>query len=180
MGFALCVFCGSGLGARPEFAAAAKELGAEIGRRGWTLVYGGGHVGLMGVVADAALASGARVVGVIPRFLHDKEVAHGGLSALEIVTSFAERKQRMGELSDAFLSLPGGVGTLDELFEAWSWTQAGLQRKPSGLLSVEGYFDDLVRFIDRAAAEGFIRPDSRAVLKVASDVAALLDALERG
>ncbi|HET7201862.1 MAG TPA: TIGR00730 family Rossman fold protein [Steroidobacteraceae bacterium] len=177
MGFALCVFCGSGLGARPEFANAAKQVGTEIGRRGWTLVYGGGHVGLMGVVADATLAAGGKVVGVIPRFLHDKEVAHRGLSALEIVTSFAERKQRMGELSDAFLSLPGGVGTLDELFEAWSWTQAGLQRKPSGLLSVAGYYDDLVRFIERAEAEGFIRPASRRVFKVGTDVAALLDAL---
>lgn len=177
MGFALCVFCGSGLGARAEFASAAQQVGAEIGRRGWTLVYGGGHVGLMGVLADAAVASGARVVGVIPRFLYEREVAHRGLSALEIVANFAERKQRMGELSDAFLSLPGGVGTLDELFEAWSWTQAGLQRKPSGLLNVAGYYDDLVHFLDRAATDGFIRPASRAVLKVDSNVAALLDDL---
>jgi len=177
MGFALCVFCGSSLGARDEFASAARQLGAEIGRRGWTLVYGGGHVGLMGVVADAALAAGAPVVGVIPRFLYDKEVAHRGLSALEIVASFADRKQRMGDLCDAFLSLPGGVGTLDELFEAWSWTQAGLQRKPSGLLNVGGYYDELVRFLDRADADGFIRPGSRAVLKVGSDVVALLDEL---
>ncbi len=177
MGFALCVFCGSGLGARAEFAVAAQDLGAEIGRRGWTLVYGGGHVGLMGVVADAALAAGARVVGVIPRFLHDREVAHRGLSALEIVASFAERKQRMGELSDAFLSLPGGVGTMDELFEAWGWTHAGLQRKPSGLLNVAGYYDDFVRFLARAEADGFIPQASRAMLKTADDVGALLDEL---
>lgn len=177
MSYALCVFCGSAVGARPEYAGAAREIGAELGRRGWTLVYGGGHVGLMGLVADAALAAGARVVGVIPRFLHDKEVAHRGLSALEIVASFAERKQRMGELSDGFLSLPGGVGTLDELFEAWSWTQAGLQRKPSGLLNVAGYYDALVRFLDRAENDGFIRPGSRAGLRVGSDVASLLDEL---
>ena len=177
MSHALCVFCGSGFGARPEYANAARQLGHELGRRGWTLVYGGGHVGLMGVVADAALAAGARVVGVIPRFLYDREVAHRGLSALEIVASFAERKQRMGELSDAFLSLPGGVGTLDELFEAWSWTQAGLQRKPSGLLNVAGYYDALVRFLDRAENDGFIRPGSRAGLKVGSDVVSLLDEL---
>lgn len=177
MAFALCLFCGSGPGARPAYAEAARAVGSEIGQRGWTLVYGGGHVGLMGVVADAALAAGARVVGVIPRFLYDREVAHRGLTSLEIVTSFAERKQRMGELADAFLSLPGGVGTLDELFEAWSWTQAGLQRKPSGLLNVEGYYEELLRFLARAEADGFIRPESRAALRAGSDVTALLDAL---
>ncbi|HEX6571477.1 MAG TPA: TIGR00730 family Rossman fold protein [Steroidobacteraceae bacterium] len=177
MVFSLCVFCGAGVGAKPEYAAAARQVGAELGRRGWTLVYGGGHVGLMGVVADAAIAAGARVVGVIPRFLHDREVAHRGLDALEIVASFAERKQRMGELADAFLSLPGGVGTLDELFEAWSWTQAGLQRKPCGMLNVAGYYDELVRFLDRANADGFISPASRDLLQVATDVSALLDRL---
>jgi uncharacterized protein (TIGR00730 family) len=179
MGFSLCVFCGAALGARPDYAAAARHVGADIARRGWTLVYGGGRVGLMGVLADAALAGGARVVGVIPQFLFDREVAHAGLSALEVVDSFATRKQRMGELADAFLSLPGGVGTLDELFEAWSWTQAGLQAKPSGLLEVDGYFDGLVRFLERATIEGFITPASRAVLRVDADVVALLDALAR-
>jgi uncharacterized protein (TIGR00730 family) len=177
MAFSLCVFCGAGFGAKPEYAAAARQVGAELGRRGWTLVYGGGHVGLMGVVADAAIAAGTRVVGVIPRFLHEREVAHRGLDALEIVASFAERKQRMGELADAFLSLPGGVGTLDELFEAWSWTQAGLQRKPCGMLNVAGYYDELVRFLDRANADGFISPASRDLLQVATDVSALLDRL---
>jgi uncharacterized protein (TIGR00730 family) len=177
MGFSLCVFCGSAPGNHPDYAAAARAVGTEIGRRGWTLVYGGGRVGLMGALADAALETGARVVGVIPQFLFDREAAHPGLSALEVVESFAVRKQRMGELSDAFLSLPGGVGTLDELFEAWSWTQAGLQSKPSGLLNVAGYYDELLRFLDRAAADSLIRPDARGILRASNSVPALLDAL---
>ncbi|HEX9207333.1 MAG TPA: TIGR00730 family Rossman fold protein [Steroidobacteraceae bacterium] len=177
MSFSLCVFCGAALGNGPEYAAAARAVGAEIGRRGWTLVYGGGHVGLMGVLADSALAAGARVVGVIPKFLYDREVAHRGLTQLEIVASFAERKQRMGELSDAFLSLPGGVGTMDELFEAWSWTQARLQDKPSGLLNVAGYYDELIGYVERAVAVGFIKPESRGALRVSGSVPELFDAL---
>ena len=177
MTFAVCVFCGSAPGTRPEYAEAARQVGAEIGRRGWTLVYGGGHVGLMGVVADAALRSGARVVGVIPRFLFELEVGHGGLSSLEIVATFAERKRRMGELADAFLSLPGGVGTMDEFFEAWSWTLARLQDKPNGLLNVAGYYDDLISFLDRATADGLVRRPGREALTVAADPLALLDAL---
>jgi uncharacterized protein (TIGR00730 family) len=177
MPFALCVFCGAAPGNGPEYAAATRAVGAEIGRRGWTLVYGGGHVGLMGVLADSALAAGAQVIGVIPQFLYDREVAHRGLSRLDIVASFAERKQRMGEVSDAFLSLPGGVGTMDELFEAWSWTQARLQDKPSGLLNVAGYYDDLVQFVDRAVAAGFIKAESRRALRVSGSVPELLDAL---
>lgn len=177
MSFSLCVFCGAGLGARPEYAEAAHAVGTEVGRRGWTLVYGGGRVGLMGAVADAALEAGARVIGVIPQFLFDREVAHAGLSALEVVESFAARKQRMGELSDAFLSLPGGIGTLDELFEAWSWTQAGLQSKPSGLLNVAGYYDDLLRFLDRSANDGLIRPGARGILQASNEVRTLLDRL---
>lgn len=177
MGFSLCVFCGAAFGNGPEYVDAAREVGTEIGRRGWTLVYGGGHVGLMGVLADSALVAGARVVGIIPRFLYEREVAHRGLSQLEIVASFAERKQRMGEISDAFLSLPGGVGTMDELFEAWSWTQARLQDKPSGLLNVAGYYEELIRFVDRATATGFIKPESRSALRVSGNVAELLDAL---
>lgn len=177
MGFSLCVFCGAALGANPAYADAARHVGVEIGRRGWTLVYGGGRVGLMGALADAALGSGARVIGVIPRFLLDREVAHAGLGALEVVESFAARKQRMGELSDAFLSLPGGIGTLDELFEAWSWTQAGLQSKPSGLLNVAGYYDDLLRFLERAEDDGLIRPGARGILQASNEVGALLDRL---
>jgi uncharacterized protein (TIGR00730 family) len=177
MSFSICVFCGASPGGRAAYANAARETGTEIGRRGWTLVYGGGRVGLMGVLAGAALAAGARVIGVMPQFLYDLEVAHRELSSLELVQSFAERKQRMGDLSDAFLSLPGGVGTMDELFEAWSWTQARLQDKPSGLLNVDGFYDPLVRFLDHASHEGFIKPASRAVLHVDSKLGPLLDAL---
>ena len=179
MSFALCVFCGSALGTRPEYADAARAVGREIGRRDWTLVYGGGRVGLMGVLADAAIAAGAPVVGVIPRFLFELEVAHPGLKSLEVVETFAERKQRMGELSDAFLSLPGGVGTMDELFEAWSWSHARLQDKPSGLLNTAGYYDGLVAFFDRAVTDGFVKQKSRDVLFVRHDVAGLLDTIHR-
>lgn len=175
----LCVFCGSASGSRPEFAEAARLVGREAGRRGWTLVYGGGRVGLMGVLADAALEAGARVVGVIPRFLYEREVGHEGLASLEIVDSFAVRKERMGQLADAFLSLPGGVGTMDEMFEAWSWTLAGLQNKPSGLLNVAGYYDELLRFLDRAVADGLLRAKARELLSVESDPVALLDGLGR-
>jgi hypothetical protein len=179
MAFALCVFCGSALGARPEYADAASAVGTEIGRRGWTLVYGGGRVGLMGVLADAAIAAGAPVVGVIPRFLFELEVAHPGLNSLEVVETFAERKQRMGELSDAFLSLPGGVGTMDELFEAWSWTHAKLQGKPSGLLNVAGYYDALLEFIDTMEQEQLLKRESRAILAVDTRAGSLLDRLAR-
>ena len=175
MSFALCVFCGSALGARPEYADAARAVGTEIGRRGWTLVYGGGRVGLMGVLADAAAAAGAPIVGVIPRFLFELEVAHPGLDSLEVVETFAERKQRMGDLSDAFLSLPGGVGTMDELFEAWSWTHARLQSKPSGLLNVAGYYDALLEFIDTMEREQLLYPASRAILESGTRVTDLLD-----
>jgi len=177
MSRSLCVFCGSSFGDDPRYAAAARNTGVAIARRGWTLVYGGGRVGLMGVVANAALEAGGRVVGVIPRFLYDREVGHDGLTALEIVPSLTERKIRMGELSDASLSLPGGVGTMDELFEMWSWTQVGLQRKQSGLLNVAGYYDGLVAFADRAAADGFMRPEHRAMLVVEETIDALLDRL---
>ena len=177
MSFALCVFCGSALGARPEYADAARAVGTEIGRRGWTLVYGGGRVGLMGVLADAAAAAGAPIVGVIPRFLFELEVAHPGLDSLEVVETFAERKQRMGDLADAFLSLPGGVGTMDELFEAWSWTHARLQSKPSGLLNVAGYYDALLEFIDTMEREQLLYPASRAILESGTRVTDLLDRL---
>jgi hypothetical protein len=171
------VFCGSALGARPEYADAARAAGTEIGRRGWTLVYGGGRVGLMGVLADSAAAAGAKVVGVIPRFLFELEVAHPGLDSLEVVETFAERKRRMGELADAFLSLPGGVGTMDELFEAWSWTHARLQSKPSGLLNVAGYYDSLLEFIDTMEREQLLYPASRAILETDTCIAGLLDRL---
>lgn len=162
---------------RPEFAEAARNVGTEIGRRGWTLVYGGGRVGLMGVLAESALRAGAQVLGVIPRFLYEREVGHDGLASLEIVESFALRKERMGRLADAFLSLPGGVGTMDELFEAWSWSLAGLQNKPSGLLNTAGYYDELVRFLERAVTDGLLRPAARSLLQVGADPGMLLDAL---
>jgi hypothetical protein len=178
MTFSVCIFCGSSFGDDPRFKSAAEATGREIGRRGWTLVYGGAHVGLMGVVADAALRAGGRVVGVIPRFLYEREVGHDGITSLEIVGSLTERKLRMGELSDAFLSLPGGIGTLDELFEAWSWSQVGLQDKPSGLLNVAGYYDGLLAFVDRALASGFMKPQHRDMLAASADVGELLDGFE--
>jgi uncharacterized protein (TIGR00730 family) len=176
---AVCIFCGSSSGDDPRYTEAARQTGVEIARRGWTLVYGGARVGLMGVVANAALGAGGRVVGVMPQFLYDREVGHDGLTSLEIVASLTERKLRMGELSDAFLSLPGGIGTLDELFEAWSWSQVGLQDKPSGLLNVAGYYDPLVALMDRATAAGFVRPKHRQLLAVSGDVAELLEGFRR-
>jgi hypothetical protein len=173
----ICVFCGSSSGDNPRFGDAARDTGRAIARRGWTLVYGGGRVGLMGVLANAALEAGGTVVGVIPRFLYEWEVGHDGLTRLEIVETLTERKQRMGELSGAFLSLPGGIGTLDELFEAWSWAQLGLQPKRSALLNVAGYYDGLVAFLDRATASGFMKPQHRALLAVGTDPVRLLDAL---
>ncbi len=179
MAFSVCVFCGSAAGAAPAYAEAARSVGREIARRGWTLVYGGGRVGLMGQLADAALESGGRVTGVIPRFLYEREVGHDGLTELEIVETLTERKLRMGELARAFLTLPGGIGTLDELFEVLSWAQLGLVAKPNGLLNVAGYFDALAGFLDHAVMAGFLRPEHRALLAVSDDPRALLDALGR-
>lgn len=179
LSLSICLFCGASSGDDPRYRTAAHETGLEIARRGWTLVYGGARAGLMGVAADAALAAGGRVVGVIPRFLYEREIGHDGVSSLEIVASLAERKLRMGGLSDAFLSLPGGIGTLDELFEAWSWSQVGLQQKPSGLLNVAGYYDPLVAFVARATAAGFIKPQHRRLLAVSDSVGELLDGFTR-
>lgn len=175
----ICVFCGSSLGSKPEYAAAAREIGALLARNRIALVYGGGKVGLMGALADAALAAGGRVIGVIPQLLVDKEVAHAGLSELRIVASMTERKVVMGELSEAFIALPGGIGTLDEFFEVWTWTQLGLQRKPCGLLNVGGYFDPMIEFIDRATDQGFLKPSQRTILQVESDPQALIERLNR-
>ena len=179
MPFSICVFCGSASGVDPAFADAARAVGREIARRGWTLVYGGGRVGLMGILADAALAEGGRVIGVIPRFLYEWEVGHDGLTELEIVGTLTERKVRMGDLADAFLSLPGGIGTLDELFEALSWAQLGLEHKPNGLLNVGGYYDSLIAFLDRAVESGFLKPKHRELLVAGSDERELLDRLAR-
>lgn len=143
------------------------------------LVYGGASVGLMGVLADTALAHGGRVVGVIPRSLLDREIAHRGLSALEVVDTMHARKARMAELADAFVALPGGLGTLEELFEIWTWGMLGLHAKPYALLNVDGYYQPLIRFLDHARDEGFIRPAQRDRLVVDTDPARLLDALAR-
>jgi|SRR2546427_1174970 len=172
---AICVFAGANAGERESYLIAARELGAEIARRGLGLVYGGASCGLMGACADAALAGGARVIGVLPRALVSREIAHAGLSEMRIVGSLHERKATMSALSDAFVALPGGCGTMDELFEAITWAQLGLHQKPIGLLDADGYFGPLLTFIGHMSAEGFVRPPLR--LAVARSARELLDAL---
>ncbi len=175
----VCVFSGSSPGGRPEYAAAACDLGRELALRGLGVVYGGARVGLMGEMADAALAAGACVTGVIPRALLDKEIAHHGLSELRVTASMHERKAVMADLSDGFVALPGGYGTLDELAEVVTWTQLGLQSKPCGLLDVEGYFAGLLQFVDHAVAERFIREEHGNLIQRAAAPGPLLDAMER-
>jgi uncharacterized protein (TIGR00730 family) len=171
----ICVFCGSSPGARPEYRERARELGALLARRGLGLVYGGGSVGLMGVVADGALSAGGEVIGIIPRALEARELDHRGLTQLHVVGSMHERKAMMEQLSDGFVALPGGAGTLEELFEILTWSQLGIHRKPAGMLDVAGYYEHLCRFLDHAVAERFLRPEHRALLLVERDPAALLD-----
>ena len=173
----ICVFAGSSAGSDPRFAAAASDLGAAIGDRGWTLVYGGACVGLMGVVADAALAHGAQVVGVLPDFLAGKEIAHRGLTELLIVPSMHVRKSQMAERADAFVALPGGYGTLEELFEVVTWAQLGLHAKPCGLLNVAGFYDPLLAFLDGAIRQGFIKAVYRDLVTSAESAAVLLERL---
>lgn len=175
----ICVFSGSSSGRRPAFAEAARALGGEIAKRGLSLVYGGAQVGLMGDVADAVLAAGGQVTGVIPRALATKEVAHHGLDDLRVVTSMHERKQMMADLAGGFISLPGGLGTFEETFEMLTWAQLGIHARPCGLLNVEGYFDQLLAFLDHAEAEGFLRDAHRRMLLVDSTPAGLLDQFER-
>jgi uncharacterized protein (TIGR00730 family) len=170
----LCVFCGSNFGARPDYSEAARTFGAAIAGQGLGLVYGGGSVGLMGIVADAVLAAGGEVIGVIPQTLWDRELGHRGLTKLHIVSSMHERKALMAELSDGFVALPGGIGTFEELFEAWTWSQLGVHRKPCGLLDVAGFYTRLLEFIEHCVAERFIRPENRAMLLVESDPTILL------
>ena len=155
----VCVFCGSSPGSRPGYADAARRVGAALARNGLGLVYGGGRVGLMGIVADTALAEGGRVVGVIPDPLATKEIAHEGLTELHVVPGMHERKALMAQRSAGFLTLPGGVGTFEEFFEILTWAALGLHRKPIGLLNVEGYFDPLLALLDHAVAERFLRPE---------------------
>jgi uncharacterized protein (TIGR00730 family) len=176
----ITVFCGSSAGLSPLHADKARQVGCSLAERGIGLVYGGGRVGLMGVLADACLRAGGRVVGVIPKALADKEVAHTGLTELHVVGSMHERKALMAERCDAFLALPGGYGTWDELFEALTWTQLGIQRKACGLLNVGGYYDALIAMVDRAIDEGFIRREHRELLLADTDVAALLERLGAG
>ena len=171
----VCVFCGSSSGNRPAYASAACELGALLARRGIGLVYGGGNVGLMGIIADAALAAGGDVIGVMPQSLVEREVAHPGLTTLHVVRTMHERKQLMHDLSDAFIALPGGLGTLEEFFEVLTWGQLGMHAKPCGILDVEGYFEPMLVLLDRAVDDQMVKPDNRAML--IQDVAAerLLD-----
>jgi uncharacterized protein (TIGR00730 family) len=173
----ICVFCGSSSGAQSVYADAAREMGRTLAERRLRLVYGGGHVGLMGVLADAAMAAGGDVIGVITEGLQLREVGHRGLADLRVVPSMHERKALMASLSDAFVALPGGAGTLDELFEAWTWTQLGIHRKPIGVLNTAGYYDPLLTFLSRAVAERFIRADDFAAVVVEPDPAPLLDRL---
>ena len=171
----LCVFCGSSHGANPAYAEAAKTAGNELARRGIGLVYGGGNVGLMGVIADAVLAAGGDVIGVIPEALMAKEVGHRGLPDLRVVKTMHERKALMAELSDGFVALPGGVGTFEEFFEIVTWAQLGLHSKPCALLNVNGFYDPLLRLMDHAIAERFVKPKQRDLVLVDADFSALLD-----
>ena len=170
----VCVYCGSREGARPAYARAARAVGAEIGRRGWQLVYGGGRAGLMGAGAVAALAGGARVVGIIPQSLMDREVGHPGLAELHVVRTMHERKRLMAERSDAFLALPGGIGTFEELFEAWTWRQLGYHDKPLALLDVDGYYAPLLGFMASTVREGFVDKAQNALLQTGDDPVDLL------
>jgi uncharacterized protein (TIGR00730 family) len=171
----LCVFCGSSHGANPAYEEAARIVGNELARRGIGLVYGGGNVGLMGVVADAVLAAGGEVIGVIPEALMAKELGHRGIQDLRVVKTMHERKALMAELSDGFIALPGGIGTFEEFFEIVTWAQLGFHSKPCALLNVNGFYDPLLHLLDHAIAERFVRPKQRDLVLVESDVSALLN-----
>lgn len=173
----ICIYCGSSPGERPEYLEAARSFATLLARSGIRVVYGGASIGVMGAVADAALAAGGEVYGVIPQALVDRELAHPGLTQLFVTRSMHERKARMAELADAFVALPGGVGTLEEIFEIWTWAQLGMHAKPCALLNVAGYYDGLVRFMDHTVAEGFVREAHRRMLVTRADGAQLLAAL---
>lgn len=175
--YRVCVFCGSRPGVRAEYAAAGAALGSAIARRGLGLVYGGASIGVMGAVADAVLAGGSRVIGVIPQRLKDKEIAHGALSELRVVGSMHERKALMEQLSDAFIAAPGGFGTLEEVFEIITWLQLGLHHKPVGFLNAGGFYDPLLTFLGHAVSEGFIPEAHAAALHHDSDPDRLLEKL---
>jgi uncharacterized protein (TIGR00730 family) len=170
----ICVFCGSNRGSDPAYAEAARQLGALLAREAIGLVYGGGSVGLMGEVADAVLRAGGEVIGVIPRALWEREVGHRGLTDVRIVETMHERKAMMADLADAFIALPGGLGTLEEIFEIWTWSQLGLHAKPLGFLDVNGFFSPLMQFLDRATGEQFVREPHRAIAHLDTDPERLL------
>lgn len=172
----LCVFCGSASGSRPAYAQVATELGQLMAERKIQLVYGGGKVGMMGALADAVLAAGGEVIGVIPGALVERELAHHGVTDLIIVDSMHQRKAKMSDLSDGFLALPGGYGTLEELFEVITWAQLGFHHKPCGLLNIDGFFDPLLTMLDQAADQQFMSPENRSLLLTANDPA---DALQQ-
>ncbi len=173
----ICVFCGSSLGSQPAYTQAADDMGRLLAERGIELIYGGGNVGLMGRIADACLKQGGRAVGVIPRNLLEKEIAHRSLTKLHVVESMHERKAMMADLADAFVALPGGFGTWEEFCEVLTWSQLGLQRKACALLNVSGYYDPLLAMADRAVAEGFLRRDHRELMLSDTDATRLLDRL---
>jgi uncharacterized protein (TIGR00730 family) len=173
---AACVYCGSAFGDDPAYLETTRQLARGLAERGIAVVYGGASVGLMGALADAALEAGGEVIGVIPQALVDREIAHRGVTDLRIVGSMHERKALMAELSDAFVALPGGIGTLEELIEMYTWSQLGLHDKPLAMLNTRGYYDGLAAFLDHAVAEGFLRPEQRARLRLAADVDEVLAA----
>lgn len=175
--FSVCVYCGSRPGDTPEFAAMARQVGSWIGQHDGQLVYGGGHNGLMGIMADAALAAGGRVIGVIPKALVEKEWAHTGCTELHIVENMHERKRIMAEHADAFLALPGGIGTLEEFFEVWTWRQLGYHDKPVGLLNMNGFYDSLLTFLGSAVKAGFMNDWQMDLIRTGSDAEPLLEAL---
>lgn len=175
--FSLCVYCGSRAGLNPGFAQAAQQVGRWIGQNGARLVYGGGHGGLMGIVADAALVAGAEVIGVIPHALVEKEWAHRGCTELHVVDSMHDRKRMMAERADAFLALPGGIGTFEELFEVWTWRQLGYHDKPIGLLNTAGYYDSLLGFLQQAVKQEFMGPWQMDLIRAAPDPSILLPEL---
>lgn len=173
----VCVYCGSHDGHRPEFREGAEQLGRVLAERRIDLIYGGGNIGLMGRIADAVIASGGRVTGVIPRNLQERELAHAGATELVVVESMHERKARMADAADAFIAMPGGIGTLEELFETFTWLQLGFHDKPIGLLNVAGFYDGLLRFLDQLVENGFLRQPHRAMLAVDSIPERLLETL---
>ena len=175
----VCVFCGSNGGADPAYLAAAEAVGAGLAQRGIRTVYGGGRVGLMGALADSARAAGGEVVGVMPQALVDREIGHTGIDDLRVVDTMHERKALMVELSDAFVALPGGIGTLEELFEVYTWAQLGIHAKPLALLDVAGYYEPLAAFLDHAVAQRFLRAETRGMLAVADSIEGVLETFER-